>query len=118
MSEPLIIPIPGTNTVLEFTGTDPGLDATSAIRSALDPSIRAMVNEIRPLGLSLDEAIAAVSAPAPAVLPVTVWAARKKTHPVFLRAAIVTSHWQVGEEFDPCLVTEEAFDKAISFVMQ
>lgn len=83
--------------------------------SRLDPEVRSMVNQIRPLDLSLAEAIDQVTSLAAVSRAVEVWAARKKVEPWLFKAAAVGARWQCGESFDPCLVTEAEFDAAISF---
>lgn len=104
MSEPAptVVPIPDTNTVLVLDGQ------VASIQAAPLP----------PAALAAEAAPDATAPKAPfasVVLTVEMWARRKKTHPVILKAAIVGAKWQVGDEFDPCLVTEEEFDRAVSF---
>ena len=52
--------------------------------------------------------------PAP-VDRVEAWAARKHTPAWLFRAAAVGARWECGECFDPCLVTEAEYDRAVAF---
>lgn len=46
---------------------------------------------------------------------VELWARQKKTPAWLLKAAAVGARWQIGEEFDPLILTEAEFDAAVSF---
>lgn len=43
------------------------------------------------------------------------WAKHKKTPAWLLKAAAVGARWEIGPQFDPCLVTEADFDRAVAF---
>lgn len=67
------------------------------------------------LAMPIPHMVAVVAPPNAPLRRVEEWAKRKSTHPAILVGAARGARWEIGEQVDPCMVTEAAYDAAVAF---